>query len=379
MRQLYSVPGFDGLRHPSFEPKLNSRFLQAQSIFHTIRDGDIFLHHPYDSFEPVLRFVREAAEDPRVLAIKQTLYRVDAKSSLIPSLARAAQLGKQVTVLVEVRARFDEENNINWCKILEAAGCHVLYGVPRWKTHSKITLVVRRETEGLRHYMHIGTGNYNSMTATQYTDMGILTCDRGLGEDASAFFNVITGYSYTFPMKELIISPYTTKQEFIRRLMHEKDNAAIGLPARFRAKMNSLSDPEMIDAIYEAADGGVKVELLVRGICCLRVGGHENIEVRSIIGRFLEHSRVYIFETGGIPQCFISSADLMGRNLDKRVELTAPLKDPGISSDVIRLFDRMWEDNTHTWRLGENDSYERVLEEMPPVDIQQDLLAEIRG
>lgn len=378
LRQLYSVPGFDGLRHPSFEPKLNSRFLQAQSIFHTIRDGDIFLHHPYDSFEPVLRFVREAAEDPRVLAIKQTLYRVDAKSSLIPSLARAAQLGKQVTVLVEVRARFDEENNINWCKILEAAGCHVLYGVPRWKTHSKITLVVRRETEGLRHYMHIGTGNYNALTASQYTDMGILTCDKGLGDDASAFFNVITGYSYTYPLKELIISPYTTKQEFTRRLMHEKDNAAIGLPARFRAKMNSLSDPELIDAIYDAADGGVKVELLVRGICCLRVEGHENIEVRSIVGRFLEHSRVYIFETGGIPQCFISSADLMGRNLDKRVELTAPLKDPGISSDVIRLFDRMWEDNTHTWRLGENDRYERVAEEIPPVDIQQELLAHTR-
>ena len=378
MRQLYSVPGFDGLRHPSFEPKLNSRFLQAQSIFHTIRDGDIFLHHPYDSFEPVLRFVREAAEDPRVLAIKQTLYRVDAKSSLIPSLARAAQLGKQVTVLVEVRARFDEENNINWCKILEAAGCHVLYGVPRWKTHSKITLVVRRESDGLRHYMHIGTGNYNALTASQYTDMGILTCDKGLGDDASAFFNVITGYSYTYPLKELIISPYTTKQEFTRRLMHEKDNAAIGLPARFRAKMNSLSDPELIDAIYDAADGGVKVELLVRGICCLRVGGHENIEVRSIVGRFLEHSRVYIFETGGIPRCFISSADLMGRNLDKRVELTAPLKDPGISSDVIRLFDRMWEDNTHTWRLGENDRYERVAEEIPPVDIQQELLAHTR-
>ena len=378
MRQLYSIPGFDALRYPNFEPKVNSRLKQAQSIFHTIRDGDIFLHHPYDSFEPVLRFVREAAEDQRVLAIKQTLYRVDAKSSLVPSLARAAQLGKQVTVLVEVRARFDEENNINWCKVLEAAGCHVLYGVPRWKTHSKITLVVRRESDGLRSYMHIGTGNYNSLTAMQYTDMGILTCDKGLGEDASAFFNVITGYSYTYPMKELIISPYTTKQEFIRRLMHEKDNAAIGLPARFRAKMNSLSDPELIDAIYDAADGGVKVELLVRGICCLRVGGHENIEVRSIVGRFLEHSRVYIFETGGIPRCFISSADLMGRNLDKRVELTAPLKDPGISSDVIRLFDRMWEDNTHTWRLGENDRYERVAEEIPPVDIQQELLAHTR-
>lgn len=378
MRQLYSVSGFDGLRHPSLEPKLNSRFLQAQSIFHTIRDGDIFVHHPYDSFEPVLRFVREAAEDPRVLAIKQTLYRVDAKSSLVPSLARAAQLGKQVTVLVEVRARFDEENNINWCKILEAAGCHVLYGVPRWKTHSKITLVVRRESDGLRHYMHIGTGNYNSVTAMQYTDMGIFTCDRGLGEDASAFFNVITGYSYTYPMKELIISPYTTKQEFIQRLRQETDNAAIGLPSRFRAKMNSLSDPEMIDAIYEAADGGVRVELLVRGICCLRVGGHENIEVRSIVGRFLEHSRIYIFDSGGSPQCFISSADLMRRNLDKRVELTAPVKDPVISSGVIRLFDRMWEDNTHTWRLGEGGSYERVSEEMPPVDIQQELLAEIR-
>lgn len=378
LRQLYSVPGFDGLRHPSFEPKLNSRFLQAQSIFHTIRDGDIFVHHPYDSFEPVLRFVREAAEDPRVLAIKQTLYRVDAKSSLVPSLARAAQLGKQVTVLVEVRARFDEENNINWCKILEAAGCHVLYGVPRWKTHSKITLVVRRESDGLRHYMHIGTGNYNSVTAMQYTDMGIFTCDRGLGEDASAFFNVITGYSYTYPMKELIISPYTTKQEFIQRLRQETDNAAIGLPSRFRAKMNSLSDPEMIDAIYEAADGGVKVELLVRGICCLRVGGHVNIEVRSIVGRFLEHSRIYIFDSGGSPQCFISSADLMRRNLDKRVELTAPVKDPVISTGVIRLFDRMWEDNTHTWRLGESGSYERVSEEMPPVDIQQELLAEIR-
>ena len=378
LRQLYLSPGFDALRYPPFEPKVTPRLNQPQSVFHTIREGDIFLHHPYDSFEPVLRFVREAADDPRVLAIKQTLYRVDAKSSLVPSLARAAQLGKQVTVLVEVRARFDEENNIKWCKILEAAGCHVLYGVPRWKTHSKITLVVRRETEGLRHYMHIGTGNYNALTASQYTDMGILTCDKGLGEDASAFFNVITGYSYTYPMKELIISPYTTKQEFTRRLMHEKDNAAIGLPARFRAKMNSLSDPELIDAIYDAADGGVKVELLVRGICCLRVRGHENIEVRSIVGRFLEHSRIYIFECGGIPRCFISSADLMGRNLDKRVELTAPLKDPGISSDVIRLFDRMWEDNTHTWRLGENDRYERVAQEMPPVDIQQELLAHTR-
>ena len=374
MSRLNTVSGFDGLRYPPFEPRIDERLKKDESVFKTIRGGDIFLHHPYDSFEPVLRFVREAAEDPQVLAIKQTLYRVDAKSSLVPSLARAAQLGKQVTVLVEVRARFDEENNINWCKILEAAGCHVLYGVPRWKTHSKITLVVRKEGGSLRYYLHIGTGNYNSLTARQYTDMGILTCDRQLGEDAGAFFNIITGYSYTYPLKELIVSPYATKQEFIKRLRMERDNAAIGLPAGFRAKMNSLSDPELIDAIYEAAEGGVKVELLVRGICCLRVKGRGNIEVRSIIGRFLEHSRFYIFENGGRPQCFISSADMMTRNLDKRVELTAPVKDLNISSELIRLFGRMWQDNTHSWRLGDGGGYERIEAVPPAVDIQNELI-----
>ena len=313
-----------------------------------------------------------------MLAIKQTLYRVDAGSGLISALARAAQLGKQVTVLVEVRARFDEENNINWCRILEAAGCHVLYGVPRWKTHSKITLVVRKEGGDLRRYLHIGTGNYNTLTSGQYTDMGIFTCDRQLGEDAGAFFNIMTGYSYTYPMKELIISPYATRQVLIKKLRRERDNAAVGLPAAFRAKVNALSDPEMIDAIYEAAKGGVKVELLVRGICCLRVKGRGNIEVRSIVGRFLEHSRFYIFENAGRPECFISSADLMTRNLDRRVELTAPVKSPGISSELIRLFDRMWQDNTHTWRLKGDGRYERVETAPPAVDIQHELLYELK-
>ncbi len=376
--QGLSAPGFDSLRYPPFEPKIHRRLTREEPIFRTIRDGDLFLHHPYDSFEPVLRFVREAAEDPRVLAIKQTLYRVDAGSGLISALARAAQLGKQVTVLVEVRARFDEENNINWCRILEAAGCHVLYGVPRWKTHSKITLVVRKEGGDLRRYLHIGTGNYNTLTSGQYTDMGIFTCDRQLGEDAGAFFNIMTGYSYTYPMKELIISPYATRQVLIKKLRRERDNAAVGLPAAFRAKVNALSDPEMIDAIYEAAKGGVKVELLVRGICCLRVKGRGNIEVRSIVGRFLEHSRFYIFENAGRPECFISSADLMTRNLDRRVELTAPVKSPGISSELIRLFDRMWQDNTHTWRLKGDGSYERVETAPPAVDIQHELLYELK-
>ncbi|NLA52903.1 MAG: RNA degradosome polyphosphate kinase, partial [Clostridiales bacterium] len=256
--------------------------------------------------------------------------------------------------------RFDEENNINWCKILEAAGCHVLYGVPKWKTHSKITLVVRREVEELRQYIHIGTGNYNGITAKQYTDMGILTCDRQLGEDASAFFNIITGYSYTFPVKDIIISPYATKSEFIAKLNIERDNARLGLKASFRAKMNSLSDPEMIDAIYDAAADGVSIKLLVRGICCMRTRFHDNIEVRSIVGRFLEHSRIYLFDNDGLPEVFISSADLMTRNMDRRIELTSPVKDSGIAQGISTLFDRMWEDNTHTWQLMADDSYQRV-------------------
>ena len=378
LKDLYSLPGFDELRYEPFVPAVQKRLRAIESIFHTIRGGDLFFHHPYDSFEPVLRFVREAAEDNKVLAIKQTLYRVDAESNLVSSLARAAQLGKQVTVLVEVRARFDEENNINWCKILEAAGCHVLYGVPKWKTHSKITLVVRRESQGLRQYVHIGTGNYNGTTARQYTDMGILTCDRQLGEDASAFFNIITGYSYTFPMQELIISPYATKPVFINKLNRERDNARLGLKAEFRAKMNSLSDFEMIDVIYEAAADGVIVKLLVRGICCLRSGYQENIKVRSIVGRFLEHSRIYLFENGGRQEVFISSADLMTRNMDRRIELTAPVKDPGIAQSISSLFDRMWDDNNHAWQLLENDRYARVEENFPLINIQEELIAEHR-
>ena len=378
LKDLYPLHGFDGLRYEPFEPLTAQSLLLDEPIFETIKRGDLFMHHPYDSFEPVLRFVREAAEDPSVLAIKQTLYRVDAKSGLVPSLARAAQLGKQVTVLVEVRARFDEENNINWCKILEAAGCHVLYGVPKWKTHSKITLVVRREAGELRQYVHIGTGNYNGITAKQYTDMGILTCDRQLGEDASAFFNIITGYSYTFPMKDIIISPYATKSEFIAKLNIEQENARLGLKSNFRAKMNSLSDPEMIDAIYEAAANGVNIKLLVRGICCLRTKFYDNLEVRSIVGRFLEHSRIYLFENAGMPEVFISSADLMTRNLDRRIELTAPVKDNSISQNISTLFDRMWEDNTHTWQLLDDDRYQRVEESFPSINIQEELIEEAR-
>lgn len=379
MREMTKIPAFEALLYTPYKPAADPRLAANESIFRTIRGGDLFFHHPYDSFDPVLRFVREAADDPHVLAIKQTLYRVSSKSALVPSLARAAQNGKQVTVLVEVRARFDEENNINWCQTLEKAGCHVLYGVPKWKTHSKITLIVRRESDGLRQYVHIGTGNYNDTTAKQYTDMGILTCDKQIGEDASAFFNIITGYSYTFPMQDLIASPYALRREFVSRLAREAEHAGQGLPAQVRWKLNSLSDPEMIEAIYSACEAGVKVQLLVRGICCLRLMHHENLAVHSIVGRFLEHSRVYIFENAGNPEVFISSADMMQRNLDKRVELTGPVKDTAISNKIIGIFDRQWTDNQQTWQMRRDGHYERVETDLPPCNIQEEFIQETRA
>lgn len=371
MRDVAALPGFEELRYPPFTPYIHPRLQVRESIFRTIRGGDLFFHHPYDSFDPVLRLVRDAAEDSHVLAIKQTLYRVSSKSMLIPALAHAAHMGKQVTVLVEVRARFDEENNINWCRTLEAAGCHVLYGEPKWKTHSKITLVVRREPAGLRQYVHIGTGNYNDSTAKQYTDMGIMTCDPQLGEDASAFFNLITGYSYTYPMRELIASPYAFRDAILSRLRREEDNARQGLPARFTGKMNSLSDPGIIRAIYQAADAGVEVRLLVRGICCLRIANHRNLQVRSIVGRYLEHARAYVFENCGDPEVLIGSADLMQRNLDKRVELTTPVKDPLIRRKIMDILAVQWQDNQQAWELCPDDTYRRVQNDLPPLNAQK--------
>lgn len=378
LREFYGLPGFDPLRYPAFKPAVHQRLMAQESIFRTIRGGDLFFHHPYDSFDPVLRFIREAAEDKNVLAIKQTLYRVSAKSVLVPALARAAHLGKQVTVLVEVRARFDEENNINWCKVLEAAGCQVLYGVPLWKTHSKITLVVRREGGQLRQYLHLGTGNYNDVTAKLYTDMGILTCDRQLGEDASAFFNIITGYSYTFPLRELIISPYDLRKALVGRLAREAENARQGLPASFFAKMNSLSDPHMIEAIYAACEAGVQVRLLVRGICCLRPRRMPNLEVRSIVGRFLEHARVYLFGNGGEQEAFISSADLMPRNLDRRIELTTPVKDPAIRARLSAIMECQWQDNLQSWTLESDDEYRRLEPGFAPFNVQEYFIQEAK-
>ena len=374
MRELWALPGFDALRYPTFVPRVHKRLLAKESIFRTIRGGDLFFYHPYDSFDPVVRLVSESASDPHVLAIKQTLYRVSSNSPLIAALARAAQNGKQVTVLIEVRARFDEEHNIAWSKSLEKAGCHVLYGVPRWKTHSKITLVVRREPDGLRHYVHVGTGNYNDVTARLYTDMGIMTCDRQIGQDAGAFFNLITGYHYTYPMQELIASPYALRQEWLMRIKREEANAKAGLPSGIMMKMNSLCDPEMITALLEAAGAGVPVRLMVRGICTLRSQGHQNLEVYSLVGRFLEHPRVYVFENNGNREVFISSADLMPRNLNKRVELTAPVKDKKIADQIVDILTLGFMDNRKAWRLTQGNHYERVSRREPAINSQEMLI-----
>ena len=360
MKHVASLPGFDAQRYAPFIPFTDERLSVKESIFRTIRGGDLFFHHPYDSFDPILRFVREAADDRNVLAIKQTLYRISSRSPLIPALMRAAHKGKQVTVLIEVRARFDEESNINWCRSLEKAGCHVIYGVPKWKTHSKITLVLRQEADGLRQYVHLGTGNYNDSTAKQYTDMGILTCDRGIGEDAGAFFNIVTGQQYVYPLRELIVSPYAMRRELILRVRREADAARQGMPSAVVIKVNSLSDPEMIREVQEAALAGVPVTMLVRGICCARIPSNDNLRVYSIVGRFLEHPRVFLFHNGGDRQVFLSSADWMPRNLNKRIELMNPVKDPLIAQRIARILALELSDNRKRWQLTRSDAYQRV-------------------
>ena len=371
MKQISGLPDFDNLRFTPFTPRIDERFQAEGSIFRVIRGGDLLLNHPYDSFDPVVRFICEAAEDPNVMAIKQTLYRVSGKSPIVAALIRAAQVGKQVTVLVEVRARFDEENNINWCLALEKAGCHVFYGVPKLKTHSKITLVIRREPDGLRRYVHLGTGNYNDVTAKLYTDMGLFTCDDAIGRDAGNFFNTVTGYGESTEMEKLIAAPTFLRKRIKQLIRREAKNAENGLPARITAKMNSLVDPKIIKCLYEAADAGVEIDLIVRGICCLKTGGRENLRVRSIVGRLLEHTRAFVFENGGEPEVFLSSADWMPRNLDKRVELMFPVEDPALQSRIIASLQDELRDNMKAWEMKKSGKYRRVKREEPLLNSQE--------
>ena len=361
--RFYDLNVPSDMKYPPFKPQPSTMFNPEMNIFDQIREKDRFVHLPYESFDPVLEFVAKAAEDKDVLAIKQTLYRVSGNSPIIQALERAADNGKQVTVLVEVKARFDEENNIIWAKRLEKAGCHVIYGLLGLKTHSKITLVVRKEEDGMRRYVHLGTGNYNDKTAKVYTDLGIFTCSEAVGEDASALFNMISGYSEPKQWHRLAIAPIWLRKRFYMLIEREIAHAKAGHEAHIIAKMNSLIDRDMIAKLYEASNAGVKVELIVRGICGLKPGIpglSENITVRSIVGQFLEHSRIYYFYNDGKEEWYCSSADWMPRNLDRRVEILFPIEDEDIQARIHEILDIQLQDTIRASQMNSDGSYERI-------------------
>ncbi len=359
LSKFASLPGCDSL---CFEPIVPvsppADFWGCSDIFEAIREKDRMVHHPYESFDCVVEFVRRAAEDENVLAIKQTLYRVSGHSPIVAALIRAAEAGKQVTVLVELKARFDEENNINWAKKLEAAGCHVIYGLAGLKTHCKILLVVRRDEDGIRRYVHMGTGNYNDSTAKIYTDIGMFTCREPFGADASTMFNALTGYSVPLDYNRFVVAPHGMRTFFEEHIRREAENARMGLPSGITAKINSLVDPGIIALLYEASQAGVPIKLIVRGICCLipgLPGVSETITVHSIVGQLLEHSRIFRFENGGEPHIFMGSADWMPRNLDRRVELVFPIEDEDLKQRAFSILELMLSDNINT-RLMQPDT-----------------------
>ena len=363
LMKLYGLDGFDDLKVPKHEPKMVPELPPGCDIFEQIRKGDVLMQHPYQSFEPVVDFIRQAAVDPKVLAIKQTLYRVSGNSPIIAALAQAAENGKQVTVLVELKARFDEENNIVWARKLEKAGCHVIYGLLGLKTHSKITLVVRREENGIMRYVHLGTGNYNDATAKLYTDVGLLTCSERVGEDATAVFNMLSGYSEPLFWNKLTLAPLWLKDKFLYLIEREKKYAMEGRRAHIIAKMNSLCDPDVISALYDASAAGVKIDLIVRGICCLRVGipgVSENITVRSIVGNFLEHARIFYFENDENPEVYCSSADWMPRNLERRVEILFPIDQQELKEELKHVLDIQMADTVKACVLKPDGTYEKV-------------------
>ena len=362
LSKLSGLDGFDHLKNPKYTPQPVPELNSEEPIFDQIKKKDIFLHHPYETFDPVVQFISQAAVDPDVLAIKQTLYRVSSHSPIIAALAQAAENGKQVTVLVELKARFDEENNINWAKMLEKTGCHVIYGLVGLKTHSKIALVVRREEDGIKRYVHLGTGNYNDVTARLYTDTGILTASDTIGEDATAVFNMLSGYSEPASWNKLAVAPIWLKDTVLDLINREAENARAGKPAHIIAKMNSLCDPKVMAALYEASAAGVKIELIVRGICCLRAGVpglSENITVRSIVGNFLEHARILYCYNDGFEDIYMGSADWMPRNLDKRVEIMFPVEDPQAKAQAKHILDVQLADTMKAYILQPDGTYEK--------------------
>jgi polyphosphate kinase len=371
---VINLPGYASLHDPPFTPAIPKRLIGVTDMFASIREQDILLHHPYESFDPVVQFLRQAADDERVLAIKTTLYRTSGKNSpIVKILLDAAENEKQVAVLIELKARFDEENNIEWARRLERAGVHVVYGFAGVKTHAKLTLVVREEDDGIRRYMHFGTGNYNEKSARLYTDLSLFTCKPELGTDVSQLFNALTGFSKVTDYEDLLVAPVNLRRETVALIEREVEHARAGRPSGIRVKINALTDGEIIRGLYRASQAGVPVDLLVRGMCVLRPGVpgvSETIRVRSIVGRFLEHSRVYSFENGGDRAIYIGSADWMGRNLDRRVETVIPVLDPLLAqmlhSEILAVYSV---DNVKARELQPDGTYKRL---RPAGDVRVD-------
>jgi polyphosphate kinase len=381
---IVKIPGHADLRYPAFQPVTQPRLQpdedEQPDVLGAMRKRDILLHHPYDSFvSSVELFVEQAVNDPDVLAIKQTVYRTSDDSPLVPALIRAAERGKQAVCLVEVKARFDERANIQWGRALEEAGVHVVYGLPALKTHAKCILVVRREGNGVRHYLHVGTGNYNAKTARLYTDFGLLTCDEEIGADVADMFNFLTGFARPRGYRKVLVAPAHLRNGVVEEIERTIAVHNDGKPARIRMKMNSLVDRECIQALYRASQAGVKVEINTRGICCLKPGVpgvSENIRVVSIVGRFLEHSRIYSFERDGEQTVYIGSADLMPRNLDTRVELLTPIREESLRADLVDTLDRCFADNVNAWELDDQGSYtRRTPAGGEPRSVQRELMA----
>lgn len=376
---FFKFIGMKGMWPWLYEPFVPQRPLELpddSDLFAAIRENDILLHHPYESFDPVVKLVSDAADDPQVLAIKQTLYRVSGNSPIVAALARAAENGKQVTVLVELKARFDEENNILWARRLEKAGCHVIYGLVGLKTHAKIILIVRKEDNGIRRYLHLGTGNYNDSTAKLYTDLGLMTANDEFGSDASAFFNLLSGYSEPPVWNKLVMAPLGLREKIYALIDNEIAMVRAGREGHIIAKMNSLIDQPVIQKLYEASAAGVHIDLIVRGICGLRTGIEgisDNITVRSIVGRQLEHSRIFWFANGGEEQLYLSSADWMPRNLNDRVELFFPVETEEHIHRIKALLDLYLRDNVGAHMMQSNGSYRRVRNKLEPVSAQSTL------
>lgn len=377
--KMIDIPGYDHLRYKPMIPQIPMELKEVTNLFDAIKEKDILLHHPYESFAPVVDFIRQASLDPSVLAIKQTLYRVSGNSSIVEALIKAAENGKQVTVVVEVRARFDEENNILWARRLERAGCHVIYGVVGLKVHGKMALVIRQEEDRMRRYIHMGTGNYNDNTARLYSDMSLFTADKQIGADASEFFNMILGCSVPTSWKKLVVAPHGLRKRLKGLIDREIEFAKAGKSGHIIAKMNSLLDKEIILKLYEASSKGVKIELVVRGICSLIPGikgVSQNITVRSVIGRFLEHHRVLYFGNGGTPEVYLSSADWMKRNLSERVELLFPIEDQENAKRVKNMLEIILKDNRKAYIMKNDGNYQRASKRGKIINSQEELCRE---